>query len=246
MNGTTWLVGVVAVVAGSAARAQEGNVGSDTRPTIVVSGEGRISAAPDMAEVSLGVVSEGPTAGEALKTNNASMAALQETLKEGGVAAKDFQTSNLSVQPRYSQPDGNRPQRGEFVPRIVGYSVTNTVQVKVRGLDKLGELLDKVVSAGANQMYGISFRIDQSKALLDEARRQAMADAKRKAEQLCGEAGMVLGNPISIQESGGSAPLMPRPMMRGMAMAADAVPIASGEQELGVNVQVVYLMRVPD
>lgn len=246
MGGTSKVVAVVVLWAAGTAAAQEHNMGSDPRPTVTVTGEGRISAAPDLAEITLGVLAEGATAGDALRNNNDSMAALQEALKQGGIAAKDIQTSNLSVQPRYSQPDPGRPQRGDFVPRIVAYTVSNNVQVKVRDLKKLGELLDKVVSAGANQMYGISFRIAEPRALLDEARKQAMADAKRKAEQLCGEAGMVLGPPIAIQESGGSAPPMPRPMMRGMAMAAEAVPVAAGEEELGVTVQVVYSMKAPE
>lgn len=223
--------------------------GYDPRSTVTVSGEGRVSAAPDLAEVSVGVVTEAPTAGEALKANSAAMTTLQDTIKQRGVAAKDLQTSNVNVQPRYSQPGPNQVQRGgEFVPRIVGYSVTNTVQVRVRELGKLGELLDAIVGAGANQVYGISFRIDESQALLDQARKRAMADAKRRAELLTGEAGLVLGWPIMISESGGSfQPPMAKPMMRGMAMmAADSVPISAGEQELAVAVQVVYLVNPPE
>jgi uncharacterized protein len=227
---------------GASSFAQAQGLGSDPRSTISVTGEGRISAAPDMAEISMGVLSEGESAGAALKANNSSMAALHDVLKQRGVAAKDIQTSNLSIQPRYSQPNPIQQQRGEFVPRIVGYNVTNTVTVQVRDLDHLGELLDAVVTAGANQLYGISFRVDQSQALLDEARKRAMSDAKRKAELLTGEAKVILGQAIHISEGTGSTPPMPKAMFRGMAMAADSVPIASGEQELSVTVSVVYLL----
>ena len=155
------------------------------------------------------------------------MAALQKILKERGVASKDVQTTNLNVSPRYSQPPQpvpGRPQQ-EFTPKIVGYDVTNTVTVTARDLDKFGELLDAVVTAGANQMHGISFRIDTPESLLDEARKRAMADARHKADLMAGEAGVVVGPPISITDSGASAPPSPRPMMRRMmAMSAPMSP----------------------
>jgi uncharacterized protein YggE len=175
------------------------------------------------------------------------MEALQKVVKERGVAAKDVQTTNLNVSPQYSQPPRPIPgqPQGEHIPRIVGYQVTNTVQITARNLDKLGALLDAVVRAGANQMHGISFRIDETEKLLDQARVKAMADAKRKAELLAGEAGVVVGEPISIQEGGASPPPRPaRPMMMMRAMAAEsAVPVAAGEQELSVTVQVVYELK---
>jgi uncharacterized protein YggE len=216
----------------------------DERPSITVSGQGKISAAPDVAEISLGVLTEAATAREALTANNQAMASLQAKLKEEGVAAKDIQTTNIAVNPRYSQPTpGPGGGQREFVPRIVGYTVTNTVQITARDLTKLGTLLDLVVTAGANQMYGISFRIDEPEKLLDEARKRAMADARRKAELLAGEAGVVLGGPLRIVESGGVAP--PVPVMRGrmLAMAAEAVPVAGGELDLSVSVQVQYELR---
>ncbi|MEO6811188.1 MAG: SIMPL domain-containing protein [Isosphaeraceae bacterium] len=215
--------------------------------TISVVGHGKLSAAPDVAEISVGVVTQGETAGEALAANNEAMGALQAVVKERGVAAKDVQTTNLNVSPQYSQPPQplpGQPQRNH-VPTIVGYQVSNTVQITARNLGKLGALLDAVVKAGANQMHGISFRIDETEKLLDQARVKAMADAKRKAELLAGEAGVVVGKPLSIQEGGASPPPRPvRPMMMMRAMAADsAVPVAAGEQELSVTVQVVYELK---
>lgn len=215
------------------------------RAIISVAGTGRVSAAPDVAEINLGVVTQAPTARDALRANNEAMARLLEVVKERGVAAKDVQTTNLGVNPQFSQPPQpipGRPNQEPFVPKIVGYNVNNTVQVTARNLEKLGELLDAVVQAGANQMNGISFRIDRPDALLDQARKAAVADARRKAEMLAGEAGVVLGRPLSIAESGPAAP--PTPMFRGrMEMMAASVPVASGEQELSVTVQVVYEMK---
>lgn len=216
--------------------------------TISVSGRGKIAAAPDVAEINIGVVTQGETAREALSANSEKMAELHKTLKEHGIAAKDVQTTNINVSPRYSQPQPQRPGQPprEFTPRIVGYDVTNTVSVTAREISKLGEVLDAVVTAGANQMHGISFRIDAPDALLDDARKKAMGDAKKKADLLAGEAGVVVGSPISIVDEGGFQPPPPRPMMARMMMPkSDSVPIAAGEQELSVTVHVIYELKLP-
>ncbi|RUL87087.1 SIMPL domain-containing protein [Tautonia sociabilis] len=223
--------------------------GMSDRSTVSVSGEGRISAAPDVADISVGVVTEAETARDALSSNNRAMASLTEQLKQKGVAAKDIQTTNINLSPKYSQPSPRPPgQPGfqeSFTPRIVGYSVVNSVRVTVRDLRKLGELLDAVVTAGANQMNGISFRVERSETLLDEARKRAVAEARRKAEQLCGELGVVLGAPVQVVEGGGFIP-PPQPMMARAMMAAEAVPVSPGEQELSVSVQVVFEIRPPE
>jgi uncharacterized protein YggE len=218
------------------------------KPSISVAGEGRVTAAPDVAEIHVGVVTQASTARDALAANNEAMNRLMEVVKERGVATKDVQTSNINVSPQYSQPPQPRPGREDqaegFVPRIVAYNVTNTVQITARKLDKLGELLDAVVQAGANQMHGISFRVDEPEKLLDQARKSAMADAKRKAEILVGEAGVVLGSPIQISESSGPIPFQQQKMMFGRAMAAaEAMPVAPGEEELKVSVSVTYELR---
>jgi len=221
---------------------EDGGKGQYDPPTISVTGTGKISATPDVAEINVGVVTQGGSASGALATNNEAVAALMDVLKSRGIAAKDIQTANISINPRYSQPVPGRPEQParEFVPRIVGYEVTNTVTVTSRKIDKLGEVLDSVVTAGANQMHGISFRIDEPDKLLDQARKDALADARRKAELLAGEAGVVLGAPLLIQEGGDVRP--PQPLMYGAMRAAmaEAVPVAPGEQELSVTLQVVY------
>ena len=226
---------------------------ADDKPeirTISVSGRGKVSAPPNVADIQIGVVTQGETAKAALSANNERMAALQAILKERGIAAKDIQTTNFSVNPRYSQPpphNPNQPAR-EFTPRIIGYDVANTVSITSRDIPKLGDVLDAVVTAGANQMHGISFRIDEPDALLDVARKKAMADAKKKADLMAGEAGVVVGPPIMITDESAPRPQpMPMMMARGMARgaAADSVPIAAGEQELSVTVHVVYELKLP-
>jgi|SRR5579864_258612 len=233
-------------LAGSEARADKDK---EKTPTISVTGVGKISAAPDIAVISMGVLSHGATAREALAANSEAMAALLDTLKQHGIAGKDVQTTQIQVSPQYSQPQpgrGGRQGGGEFIPRIVGYDVTNMVQLTARDISKLGTVLDAVVQAGANQMHGISFRIDHPEKLLDEARKRAMADAKHKAELMAGEAGVVVGLPKRIQETGPTEP--PRPYQLGAraAMAAPApVPVAGGEEELSVTVHVVYELKPP-
>lgn len=243
-------IALLALVAPGLTHAQdeEERMDIDELPRISVSGTGTISAKPDLGDINVGVVTQAPTAREALTANTESMNKLLATVKEQGVAAKDVQTTNVNVNPQYSQPAPTRPgeAQNEFVPRIVAYQVTNTVHLKVRDLDKLGAILDSVVSAGANQIYGISFQIDKPEKLLSQARKQAVADARMKAEELAGEAGMVLGQPLRIIESGGGpAPIMPRMGRMMMADAAAAVPVAAGEQELSVSIQVEYELKSP-
>ena len=220
----------------------------DPMPTIVVSGTGKVSAVPDVAEINVGVQTQAVTAREALSANNKAMAALVDALKQQGIADKDVQTTRIQVNPQYTQP---RQQPGggvaqDFVPRIAAYQVINSVQVTAREIARLGSVLDAVVQAGGNQMNGISFRVDQPEALLDEARRDAMADAKRKAELFASSAGVSVGPPRSIQESGASPP-PPRPMMyAARAAMAESVPVSAGEQELSVTVNVIYELRPRD
>ena len=216
--------------------------------TISVSGTGTLSAAPDVADINIGVVTQGGTAQEALSSNTEAMTQIHDLLKGRGVAAKDVQTTNINVQPQYNQQP-NQPRQGSepFVPKIVSYQVTNTVQITARELDKLGAVLDAVVQAGANQINGISFRVEKPEPLLDQCRKQAMADARRKAEMLVGEAGgVVLGAPMSINGSGGGMPPQPMYMARTMSMAASPVPVAAGEQELSVSVSVVYELKIAE
>ena len=147
-----------------------------------------------------------------------------------------MQTSNFSVQPQYKQG-----QPGQQRAEIVGYQVSNQVRVQVRKLDALGPLLDGAVGEGANQMQGVSFSVAEPDPLLDEARRQAMADARRKAELYAKAAGVDVGRVLLIQED---TPRLPEPLYRGMMMArgaaSDAVPVAAGEQEFHASITVTY------
>ena len=206
-------------------------------PSITVVGSGKSSAKPDMAQVQVGVVNEAPLAAKALKDNNDAMARLFSTLDARGIAKKDVQTSNFSVVPQYK-----RGPHGEQLPEIVGYRVSNQVAVKVRKLDSLGQVLDEVVQQGANQVQGVSFSVAEPTPLLDEARRKAVADARRKAELYAKEAGVEVGRVLLIQEE---TPHVPRQLAMGFGAAGAAVPIAEGEQEFGTSITVTYAIATP-
>jgi uncharacterized protein len=207
---------------------------------LTVSAEGRATRAPDLAVFNAGVASTGKTAGEALSANAADMNRVIAALKRAGVADRDIQTSNLSLNPVYAEqrrlPDGRVDQSP---PKITGYQVSNTVTVRQRNLAEFGKVIDTLVSAGANQVNGPSFEIDNSDAATDEARIDAVGNARARAELYARAAGLKLVRVLTISESGGFSP--PRPMYR---MAADAVaaptPVAPGEVALNVTVSVQF------
>jgi uncharacterized protein YggE len=201
--------------------------------TISVTGTGEVKSKPDMAVINSGVVSEAPTARDALAKNNTAMTAVIEALKKAGIAEQDIQTSNFSVSPQYP------PNRSNQAPHITGYQVSNQVTVRVKSLAKLGTILDTLVQVGANQINGIGFDIDQPKPLQNEARKLAVADARAKADLYAVAAHVSLGRVMQISESGGFAG--PRPVAYAMdRMAAGSVPIAAGQETLSENVSIVY------
>jgi uncharacterized protein YggE len=201
---------------------------------ISVTGEATISAAPDLAQVDGGVTSEAKTAREASETNNAAMAKLLLALKGAGIAEKDFQTSRLSLQP---QNASNRTGPAA----IVSYRASNRVTVRVRDVTKVANVIDTLVAAGANDIGGIDFIVSGASKLLDQAREQAVEDARRKAEIYAKAAGVTLGPPLSISEGGGG----PMPMQfRAKAMAAATpTPVAQGEETLAVTVSVSWAIK---
>ena len=209
---------------------------------LTVSAEGRSARKPDLALFTAGVTSSGKTAGEALSANSADMGRVIAALKRAGIADRDIQTSNLSLNPVYAQqrprPDGAmEPEQ----PLIIGYQVSNTVNVRQRNLGEFGKVIDTLVSAGANQVNGPSFQIDNSDEALDEARTEAMAQARSRASLYARAAGLKVLRILSISESGG---YVPQPMMMNTrAIASDAggaPPVAAGEVSLNATVTVQF------
>jgi uncharacterized protein YggE len=185
-----------------------------------------------MATVQVGVTSRAETAAAALDANNEAMQALFESLGDMGIAKRDLQTSSFSVSPQHK-----RDEQGNLV-EIVAYEVRNQVQVKVHDLKKLGRILDEAVAQGANQIHGISFSLDDPSDVLDEARREAMQDARRRAELYADAAGVKMGALQSVSEQGSHMP-RPQPLQFARA-AADAVPIAAGEEEFRIQITARY------
>ncbi len=201
--------------------------------TITVSATGSATAIPDRARIATGVVSEAATAREALSANNGAMEKLIAGLKESGVGAQDIQTSGLNLNPRYTNPRDGQP------PMIDGYQASNTVEVHVRDLDKLGEVLDKLVTLGANQMNGITFEVSTAETLRDAARKEAIANARRRAELYAAAAGAKVGKVIAIAEGTEASPPPYFKAGRAAAMSA-SVPIERGSQSLEANVTVTW------
>jgi uncharacterized protein YggE len=207
--------------------------------TISISGLGEVTAAPDTAFINSGVTTQGATAREALDANTKAMSDLLETLKAAGIEARDIQTSGFSVNPNYVYSDARDANGYQLPPKITGYQVFNNVTVRVRDLASLGGVLDKAVNVGANTINGISFSVADPSKLYDEARKEAFADAREKADLYAGIAGEKLGTIRNITENQGYSNPTPM-MMKASADSAGAVPIASGELSFQINVQVTW------
>lgn len=204
--------------------------------TVSVTGNGVIAGTPDQATIYVGVRTDAATSAAALTDNNEQMTALINTLKSAGVAARDIQTSDFSIYPRYN--DGTN---GEL--RVVGYEVSNSVHITVRDLTKLGTVLDAAVRAGGNQVSGISFGFSDPAALVEQARAQAVANARDNAEQLASLSDAELGAVITINESMNN---YPTPIYRDAMAQAEmsVVPIESGQSSVNVSVNITYELVV--
>lgn len=218
-----------ALIAATALLAISGSTGAAVaaepiQPTMTLTGIGEITTEPDMAVITSGVLTQAKTAREALSANNDAMANLMELLAEQDIEPTDIRTSNFSVQPEYIYPESN----GSNVRRINSYTVSNDVTVRIRDLEKLGPLLDTMVSVGANQIRNVNFAVADTTELYVEARKAAVADALAKATLYADAAGIELGPIITISES--SAPMPRAPEAAMMRMASDSsVPVAAGE-----------------
>ena len=224
---TTLLAGAAAAVPAQAETALP--------PAISVTGEASVSVPPDLATVDGGVSNDAKTAREAAEANNGAMTKVLAALKAAGIADKDLQTSRLSLLPQYA--GSNRPGPNT----LTGYRATNRVTVRLRDVSKVASVVDTLVGAGANEIGGINFTVAAASKLLDEAREQAIADARRKAEIYARAAGVTLGAPLSISEEGTPGPV---PYFRKTtASLAASAPVAQGEETLSINVSVSWAIK---
>ena len=208
----------------------------ESSPGISVSGIGSVFGEPDVAILTLGVEAQADSVGEARAMAAEAMDAMLTVLKDGGVEDSDIQTSRFSVEPRYNFRDGEQ--------ELIGFFVNNLVTVKIRDIDETGTLIDDVVEAGGDltRVQNLRFTIDDPEELQQEARRLAMENAKSKAETLADAAGVDLGAPRSISESGGFSPIAfgERPFLADFDAAGASTAIEVGELEVQIQVQVVY------
>lgn len=205
--------------------------------TVSVTGTGIVNAKPDTASISVGVVSNAKTAREALDKNTAAMTGVIGELKGQGIAPKDIQTSNFSVNPRYQHFKDGKPAA------VVGYTVTNSATIVVRNLKNLGAILDLTVSRSSNRINGIQFSVDDVDELENKARRRAMKDARQKADLYATAGNAEIGQILTISEDAISRP--PQPVFRRAAIEArgSPVPIEAGEQQITARVQVSWELK---
>ncbi|HYG28632.1 MAG TPA: SIMPL domain-containing protein [Allosphingosinicella sp.] len=225
----------LAVPTAAAAQADTGpqEVGG-TRLDVVATGE--VTRVPDVARISSGVITQAATATEAIRLNATRMNAVREALRRAGVADRDIQTSNLSLQPQYRYAE-NQP------PVLTGYQAANEVSIRFREIAQTGRILDALVAQGANQISGPMLEIDRPEAALDEARTAALAVARARADLYARALGMRVRRILWVSESGMAGPPMPRPMAVARAQAAQVANIDPGEQRLSVALTVSFELQ---
>jgi uncharacterized protein len=244
----------VLIVTGCAPRAlaAPAPAAEDTTPlrTITVVGHGEVKAKPDIATLNLGVEVTAPTVSEAMAEANARMKTILAAMKALGIADKDVQTSNFSI--NFERREPTAPAPSEATPAKPGspqapagvYRVNNMVQVTVRDLNKVGDVLDSAVEAGANNVWGISFGLDNTDALEAQAREKAVADARARAESLAKLNNVAVGDVIAISEliGGGPSPIY-ADAASFKGMGGGGTPVESGELTFSTQIQTVYGIR---
>src|SRR3990167_7760953 len=210
-----------------------------TTNTVSFSGEGKVVAKPDIAKVSLSIVTDALTSKVAQDENSKKSKAITDYLKKQNIDDKDIKTTGYNIYPQYKYPQYS----GQ--PTITGYQVNQSMEVKVRDLDKVSNILDGVVSAGANQVNGLSFEIDNPDALKAEARAKAIADAKKKANELKSQVGISLGKIVNFSENTGGYPMPVHfdAKVGGMGGGGGGPSVPTGENEITVSVSITYQIK---
>lgn len=226
-----------------------------TANTISFNGEGKVAAKPDMAVLYVSILTEAKISKEAQNTNTKKSNAVVDFLKKNDVEEKDIKTSSYYVNPNYYYPKVyptvERTESQIYpplppvpdTPRIIGYTVDHTLEVKVRNLEKAGDILDGAVAAGANRVSGPNFQIDEQEKLQLEARQKAIVDARKKARDLEKQLGIKLGKIINFYESGGYPISIFQEKTLPTGAGGDAPTLPIGENEITVNVTLTYQIK---
>ena len=206
-----------------------------TRLDIVATGE--VSRVPDVALISSGVVTKAPSATAAIADNAARMERVRAALRRAGIADRDIQTSSINLNPEYKYQDGQPPV-------LTGYQASNSVSIRFRDIRRSGAILDALVGEGANQINGPTLTIDKPEAAMDEARAQAIASGRARAELYARSLGLRVSRVIAVSEAGAEPRPMPVMMDRAMAVSKVAsTEIDPGEQRLSVSVSMSFELR---
>ncbi len=215
--------------------------GTDTaaspRESISVSGFGEATGAPDIATVQLGVETQADDIAQAIETSNQTVERVTQALLDFGIAATDLQSTNFNVwyqddfEPATGRPTGDRT-----------YHVDSTLSVKVRDIDRVSDAIQAGLDAGANNVFGLSYGIDDSAALEAEARAKALEDAHDRASQLASATGLTLGGPLVVSELVGGTvfSFAEAGVARGMGGGGGGPPLSSGELTVTIQVDVMY------
>ena len=232
-----------------------------TTNVITFNGEGKVTAKPDIAVIYASVVTEAKTSKEAQNANSKKSNAVVDFLKKNGVEEKDIKTTGYYVNPKYQYTptriyqttEGESqifplppvpPTPDDSAPRIVGYTVEHSLEVKVRDLEKAGDILDGAVTAGANRVSGPNLQVDQQEKLQAEAKQKAIDDAKKKARELEKQLGIRLGKIINFYESGGyPGPIFYAEKALPIGSGGDVPNIPTGENEITVSVTITYQIK---
>lgn len=207
--------------------------------TMTVTGNGKVEVKPDVATVRLSVVVQAKTAEEAQTQNSEKMTAVIEAIKVLGVAEADIQTQQISV---YPVQDNNK------TPAVItGYTATNSIAVEMRNLNKTGELVSAATQAGANEVLGVDFKLEDETKSYQQALASAVADAQVKAQAMADAAGVLLDGPLSMQESGNV--VFPQysmaPAAEDKATGAAETPVQTGDITVTAQVSIQYSLKIP-
>jgi uncharacterized protein YggE len=200
-----------------------------------VAATGEVTRVPDIVRINAGVVTRAATAGEALRLNAAKMDSVRAALRRAGIAERDIQTSNVGLQADYRYAD-NQP------PQLTGYQASNQINVRFRDIAASGQILDALVAAGANQINGPSLEIEHPESALDEARLQALANARARAELYARALGKRVTRILFVSETG-AVPPSPMPVMEMRASRDSGTQIVPGEQTLSVSLTVGFALE---
>jgi uncharacterized protein len=230
------MMAAAALLAATPAAAQVTEVPAmgGTRLDVVATGE--VNRVPDVVRINAGVMTQAPTATEAIRQNAAKMDSVRSALRRAGIAERDIQTSSINLSPNWRHMENRAPE-------LIGYQANNQVSVRFRDIANAGRILDALVAAGANQIDGPMFMIDRPEEALDEARRDALTKARARADLYARALGMRVVRILSVSEAGmGYMP--PQPVMaRGMAAAQADTAIVPGEQTLNASLTVTFELQ---